>query len=262
MPIASLPGTVLALTIAAATSTRPALEALKPDLTRAAGEKVEIRYGATGTLARQIENGADFDLFFAADEETPKRIVSSLDMTTLVHYASGHVTLVAAKDTKFDVPARLDPSTVEIFRKLPFTAIALASPGMSPYGRAAQEVLGSSGLTDDVRQRVVLAETAEQVLAFVRRGNAEFGFVPASLLAEELRGNAPSTKAPAKPRTTSSGLRVVEIDERYSLPVRHFAAVVLTSGKREAARRALAAVLDKKAGAVWERFGFEKPGAR
>src|SRR4051812_38964778 len=52
----------------AAMSTREAVEAIARDFTQETGVPVEVNPGASSTLARQIENGGNADLFLSADE--------------------------------------------------------------------------------------------------------------------------------------------------------------------------------------------------
>ena len=44
------------------------LKQIAADYEKASGDKIVFNFGASGTLARQIESGAPVDVFFAADE--------------------------------------------------------------------------------------------------------------------------------------------------------------------------------------------------
>ena len=54
--------------IFAAASTREAIEGVAQTFQEQSGVAVETNFGASSTLARQIERGADADLFLSADE--------------------------------------------------------------------------------------------------------------------------------------------------------------------------------------------------
>src|SRR5690349_21033649 len=58
------------LIIAAAANLEPALNELGQSFQTESGIKPTFSFGATGNLARQLENGAPFDLFYAADVKT------------------------------------------------------------------------------------------------------------------------------------------------------------------------------------------------
>ena len=59
-------------TIAAAANLNFALTEVAEQFARAAGNRVELVFGASGTLTRQIQDGAPFEMFLAADEEFPE----------------------------------------------------------------------------------------------------------------------------------------------------------------------------------------------
>jgi len=56
------------LTVFAAASLSDALKEIAPAYTRATGNTVRFNFGASGTLARQIKDGAPADVFVSADE--------------------------------------------------------------------------------------------------------------------------------------------------------------------------------------------------
>ncbi|MEO6325976.1 MAG: molybdate ABC transporter substrate-binding protein [Thermoanaerobaculia bacterium] len=232
---------LLVLLVAAAANTRPAIEAMRPALERVAGERVDVRYGATGTLARQIENGAPFDLFLSADEETPAQLLAAglLEKPTPC-YAVGTLVLVRARDAGFAVPARLDVDSGKSFSLLPFRHLAVASSKTAPYGRAARDVMTRLGIKASVSERVVVAENVELALSFVRSGNAELGFVSASSV-------------------MGSELTAVPIDESLYRPIRQYAGVVAASNRSGAARRVLTYLLSPEARTAWKRFGYRSP---
>src|SRR5581483_8961936 len=65
------------LTIAAAANLEPAFTEIGKDFQSETGIKPIFSYGATGMLAKQIDNGAPFDLFAAADVKTVDKIESN-----------------------------------------------------------------------------------------------------------------------------------------------------------------------------------------
>ena len=61
-------------TIAVAANLNFALTEIAEQFARDRGGHVELVFGASGTLTRQIQDGAPFELFLAADEEFPNRL--------------------------------------------------------------------------------------------------------------------------------------------------------------------------------------------
>src|SRR5207244_13636834 len=64
-------------TVAAAASLNPALPEVAEQFARTRGTKVQLVFGASGTLTRQIQDGAPFEVFLAADEEVPNRLTAA-----------------------------------------------------------------------------------------------------------------------------------------------------------------------------------------
>ncbi len=83
------------LTIAAAANLTDALAEIGPIFTTKTGIKVVFSYGATADLAKQIENGAPFDLFLSADTEHVEQLESKGLLTpgTRAVYARGRLVM-------------------------------------------------------------------------------------------------------------------------------------------------------------------------
>ena len=61
-------------TVAAAANLNFALTEIANQFERDEGTRVELVFGASGTLTRQIQDGAPFEMFLAADEEFPNQL--------------------------------------------------------------------------------------------------------------------------------------------------------------------------------------------
>jgi molybdate transport system substrate-binding protein len=55
------------VTISAAISMKAALEEARPELGRIAGQRIQLNFGASGTLAVQIRQGSPVDVYISAD---------------------------------------------------------------------------------------------------------------------------------------------------------------------------------------------------
>src|SRR5262245_25763725 len=60
--------------VAAAANLNVVLTGIADRFRRETGVRVELVFGASGTLTRQIQEGAPFELFLAADEDFPRRL--------------------------------------------------------------------------------------------------------------------------------------------------------------------------------------------
>ena len=68
------------------------------------GHKVLLSFGATGKFYAQISNGAPFELFIAADNETPERLEKEGQVVpgSRFTYAIGRLVLWSAKEGVVD----------------------------------------------------------------------------------------------------------------------------------------------------------------
>lgn len=148
------------LLIAAASDLAP----IDAELKAGYGKPVTITYGASGLLARQIENGAPFDLLLSADDLVVEPLVKKgrLEGDTRRIYALGRIAIWSKS------------GAIRSLDELPKArVIALANPAHAPYGRAAEQALDKSGLLAKVKDRLVLAENVRQAYQFAESGNAD-----------------------------------------------------------------------------------------
>ena len=139
------------------------------------GYKLALSFGSTGKFYAQIKNGAPFEAFLAADDETPARLEKeglAVDRTRYT-YAIGKLVLWSKQ------PGIVDDKG-EVLRKGQFDRIALADPRLAPYGAAAMQTLQKLGLADTLSGKFVQGESIGQTYQFVATQNAPLGFVALS----------------------------------------------------------------------------------
>ncbi len=200
------------------------------------GNKVLVSYGSTGKLYSQIQNGAPFEMFLAADAKRPE-LLESEGMTkpgTRFTYAVGKLVLWSAD------PAQVDAAG-EVLKEGGFAHLAIANPKTAPYGAAAAEVIASLGLTDALTPRLIQGDSITQTYQFVASGNAELGFVALAQVAL-LTGD-------------KAGSRWMVPSDLYTPLAQQ--AVLLKSGEGKAAAEEFYAYLQSpEAKAVVEHYGY------
>ena len=168
--------------VAAAANLNFALTEIADEFARDRGTRVELVFGASGTLTRQIQDGAPFELFLSADEEFPNRLTAAgLTRDAGVVYATGRLALFAPNGSPLSVDERLD-GLGRLLRAGGVTRFAIANPDVAPYGKAAEAVLRKRGLWDAIRPQLVLGDTIAQAAQFATTGNAIGGLVAYSLV--------------------------------------------------------------------------------
>jgi len=134
--------------------------------------RVLVSAGSTGKLYAQIHNGAPFDVFLAANEREPARLVEqSLGIAhTRFTYARGRLALWCREaNTSDQARACLDG---------PISRLAIANPRLAPYGQAAENALAVLRPSTPT----VTGENISQAFQLVWSGNVPLGFVALSQL--------------------------------------------------------------------------------
>jgi molybdate transport system substrate-binding protein len=168
--------------VAAASNLNFALPAVAEQFEREHRERVEVVFGASGTLTRQIQDGAPFELFLAADEEFTERLsAAGLTRDSGVVYAVGRLALFAPTGSPLEADGRLD-GLAKLLKSGGVRRFAIANPDVAPYGRAAEAALRKRGLWDGLRPRLVLGDTIAQAAQFATTGNAVGGLIAYSLV--------------------------------------------------------------------------------
>ncbi len=169
-------------TVAAAANLNVALTEIADQFARDRGTRVEVVFGASGTLTRQIRDGAPFELFLAADEAFPNQLsAAGLTRDAGAVYAVGRLVIFAPAGSPLAVDERLD-GLARLAKAGGVSRFAIANPEVAPYGKAAEVVLRRRGLWDTLRPHLVLGDTIAQAAQFATTGNAVGGLIAYSLV--------------------------------------------------------------------------------
>ena len=225
--------------IAVASNFLATMEQLADDFEEETGHTARVSGGSTGKLFAQIQHGAPFDVFFAADVSRPEK----LDEAGLIAegsrftYAVGQIALWSpepgvAKDGE------------KALKEQDFEHLAIANPKTAPYGLAAKHVLEHYGVWDDVVDRTVRGENIGQTFQFVKTGNAEIGFVALSQIHD-----------PNKPVSGDYWLPSQDLYPK----VEQQAVILESAADNDAASEFMDFVRSEKAAEVIESYGYAIP---
>jgi len=159
------------VTVAVASNFRIAAEIISAQFTNETGHEVRISSGSTGKLHAQILHGAPYDVFLAADAQSPRLIEASelgVDGSRFT-YALGYLVLWSVVDQRADCFGALDD--------LGDSHLAIANPDSAPYGRAAKEYLVNAGLWQKIVAQLVYGENIAQALHFAATANARYAII-------------------------------------------------------------------------------------
>lgn len=167
--------------IAAAANVQGALEAIVAQYRAQTGQGVRISYGATGSILRQIREGAPFEVFLAADEASVQSlVVDGLTQGPGTVYAQGRLALVVPKGGHIALDVQL-AGLRSALENDTVTRFAIANPEHAPYGARAVEALRHAGLWAAIEPHVVMGENVAQAAQFAASGNADGGMIALSL---------------------------------------------------------------------------------
>lgn len=163
---------------AVATNFLSVVTQLESEFEAQTGHDLRLVAGSTGKLYAQIVNGAPFEVFLAADQQRPARLIAdglALE-DSRTSYAEGRLALWSPRS------GFVDADGARTLRSAEFRRLAIANPDLAPYGLAAREVIARLGLEGHLGGRLVFGENIGQTLALVATGNAELGFIAVSQL--------------------------------------------------------------------------------
>jgi len=230
------------LLIAAAAALQPALEEAAVIITAQTGIAPRFAYGASGNLARQIAQGAPFEMLLAADEISIQKLAEAGHTRDAGHvFAVGRLALFAPRGSAVDPAGGLE-ALRPLLAAGRVQRFAIANPEIAPYGRAAEQALRSLDLWQALRPRLVFGENIAQAAQFAMTEGATGGLIALSLAeTSALKGRGNFSLVP-------DGLHD---------PLRH--RLVLTKRATDAAARFQAWFLSPQAAAVFARHGLQAP---
>ena len=224
----------LELHVAAASDLQAAMPALAAAFERRSAVRVVPVLGSSGQLARQIEQGAPYDVFLSANLDYVRRLADSGAVLpdSVRSYAVGPLVLAFHRSVD---PGR---SGLEVLADPAIRGVALANPDHAPYGRAGMQVLERSGLREAVEPKVVFGQSIQNAAQFVKSGQVDAGLIARSL-------------------ADDPAFRWEPIDRSWHDPIAQYLGVVAGSSRVESAVAFCEFLLGDEGQAILRRFGFE-----
>jgi len=225
------------LTVSAAASLTEAVQEIEASY-RQEHPHIDIRnnFGSSGTLAREIEQGAPVDVFLSAASKP----MDELQAQALIVTATRHnllrntLVLIAPADSRLIGFSQLLDRSVRV--------VALGDPNSVPAGQYGRQTLASLHLFDQLRSKLVLAKDVRAVLAYVETGNADAGLVFATDAA------------------SSSKVRVIATAPDATHDPIVYPAAAIAHGQNESAARIFVDYLSSdRAKAIFKKHGFIVP---
>nr|WP_256758054.1 molybdate ABC transporter substrate-binding protein [Cohnella sp. WQ 127256] len=205
-------------------------EKLHPDI------DLQFNLGSSGTLQKQIEQGAPADLFLSAGKKQMDALIDGKMISKSTTLLLNDLVLIVPNDSKskFSSVKQLSDKAIKM--------IAIGQPESVPAGQYAKETLTARKVWDTLQDKLIFAKDVRQVLTYVETGNVEAGFV--------YRTDA----------LTSNKVKIALKISPYAHKPIVYPAAVLKQSKHQKEADAFYEYLQSTEGkAVFVKFGFELP---
>lgn len=222
------------VTIFAAASLADVLGVAKTDLDKKKRYKLSLNLASSGTLAQQIENGAEADLFFSASVEWADALAKKKLVARRYDAIGNTLVLIVPADSKLEIHQLSDLTKPEVKR------VALADSKSAPAGKYARKALEAAKLWEQVQPKVAAGDDVRQVLLFVERGEADAGLVYA-------------TDAAASKKVRP----VAKVDETLTGPIRYSLMLLKKAERNPAAALTFKILSSPESAKMFRENGFQ-----
>lgn len=223
------------ITICAAASLKEAFDEIKPKFEAEKGIKLTYNFGASGTLQKQIEEGAPADVFISAGKKQMDALEGKklVDKESRKNLLNNKLVLIVPNEQKDKIKTVSDLVGKDV-------KISIGQPESVPAGQYAKDSLTYLKLWDNLSNKVVYAKDVKQVVAYVEKGEVAAGFV---------------YNSDATVLKNSSIVQV--IDEKSHKPIAYPEAIVSASKDKESAKAFLEYLNTDTAKQIFKKYGFD-----
>ncbi|WP_319633338.1 molybdate ABC transporter substrate-binding protein [Sinanaerobacter chloroacetimidivorans] len=222
------------INISAAASLTDALTEIQAEYAKESNAVLQFNFAASGTLQKQIQEGAPCDLFISAS----KAHMDALQDAGLI-VADSRRDLLGNALTLIAAAEKADAVTPEALTGGDVTSISIGTPESVPAGKYAQEALENMGIWDQIQDKLILAKDVRQVLEYVDTGNVDCGLV--------YKSDALLLK---------TGVVIGDLPEDSHSPIIYPSALIVNSAQAEAAAKFYEFLQTDYAKGVFENYGF------
>ncbi|GAX89817.1 molybdate ABC transporter substrate-binding protein [Effusibacillus lacus] len=229
-----VPGKVLL--VAAAASLEPVVKQLAWSYEAEHRDvKIQLTTGSSGALARQVEQGAAFDLFLSAGEKEMEDLVKEnlVEEDTIKKFLANRLVVIVPEGKR-------TIKGLDQLKNPEYKRVAVAESASVPAGRYAKQALERAGIWQELQPKFVFGNSVRHVLTYVSSENAEAGIVYRSDAISDEKVHI-----------------ALEIDDKLHDPIRYPMAVLKRSKNSDAARDFLNFLESPKAKEKFAKAAFQ-----
>ncbi|MCR4944172.1 MAG: molybdate ABC transporter substrate-binding protein [Clostridium sp.] len=192
-----------------------------------------FNFGASGSLQKQIEQGAPCDVFISAGESQ----MTALSDSGLLADDSEKTLL---KNNLVLITSSSDVTNIDDLLTNKVSHVAIGDPASVPAGKYAEESLINLNMKNALMDKLVYAKDVKEVLAWTVAGNSEAGFVYKS----DTYGN--------------DSVKIIDtISDEYHSPINYPVAIIKDTKNLEAAKDFENFLFSDTAKEIFEKYGYE-----
>ena len=231
------------LYIAVTSSFTQTLNHLADEFPTQNSEQIRISSASTGKLYTQIQQGANFDLFFAADNKHPFLLEKDdkIANNSRYSYAIGKLVLWSPNNNT-------SKNWQDLLNETPANKLAIANPHYAPYGIAAVEFLKTSNLWDQYNNNLIVAQNVNQAFLYIDSGLVNRGLITLSQLLYKYQTNSPAAE-----------ITYWEIPQKYYNPIVQQAVILKHAENKSLAKRFMQHIKSKKSQTMIQDSGYLLP---
>lgn len=159
-------------TISAAASLKDPLEEIIQQYKGQAGVNINVNFGGSGTLQKQIEEGAPVDLFISAGKNQVSTLIDKGlgDKSTYKELLTNSLVLIVSNNYDKNIKSLEDLENKDV-------KLALGEIQTVPVGQYSKEALENAKHWEELKNKIVYARDVKSVVNYVENGEAEAGIV-------------------------------------------------------------------------------------
>jgi molybdate transport system substrate-binding protein len=158
------------VTISAAASLREPLDEIKKNFEKKSDVNVYINYGPSGTLRKQIEEGADVDIFLSASQEFMNNLKDKKLVSNKIEEDMIQNSLILIKRKDINIKS-FDDITKKDYK------IAIGEIETSPVGMYTKETLQKLDYWDKLSENIIMAKDAGAIVSYCRQDEVDLAFI-------------------------------------------------------------------------------------
>ncbi|SHI59013.1 molybdate transport system substrate-binding protein [Dethiosulfatibacter aminovorans DSM 17477] len=158
--------------VSAAASLTEAVTEISENFQEETGIEVVLNFSSSGSLQKQIEEGAPADIFLSASKSKMDKLEEKdlIDAESRKDYLNNHLVLIVSEEYKDEIKSIED--LLESGLKL-----SVGEPESVPAGKYAKQSLEYYDMWDKLAGQMVYAKTVKQVAQYVESGDSPAGIV-------------------------------------------------------------------------------------